>query len=718
MAAPSAVTRFIWLSTLAALAMVATLSVVIYQSAVADAVARHSSQQLAMVRTAAVAVQGEIQSMSAQLIQFNSLPSVQNLDPVLSQRVHAAFGIQPNSMINLIVRADINGRLFHWTPDGTQLANGESTYRDEALWQWASNRANMNQIQVIDGWVNSVPSRRALVIPVWRTAPSAEVPQPENDFNGVLALVIDLNRFVEVYLGPALDEAAGDQLIVGLATPNYGVRLGPGRTGVAPAAADAHSHVEQQGTSILEDGGGRRLHAWSKFTAADETWLVASSASYDLVAGQIQRSSTNQLALTAALLIAVPIAGLLVARRERRAQNEQLRLERQLAESQKMEAIGKLAGGVAHDFNNMLTAILGYASMIHEDAPAQSPVQQQATQIRRAAESAATLTQKLLAFSRRQVLQTNQVDFAAMLDNLVVLIRRVIGENIAVTAQADDNLWQILADPVQVEQSIVNLAINARDAMPNGGTLQITARNAPRAKGEAGPDGEVRPGEYVQITVTDTGIGMDDATRTRMFEPFFTTKPHGQGTGLGLSTVYGFVRQCGGYISVLSTPGKGTSIELLLPRAPAIRDLKPPTPSPSPTEGRRTGRETVLVVEDEEAVRQFAVESLQRHGYHVLSASSGEEALKVAGSYGATIHLLLTDVVMPGMKGPELAGRLRAQRPGLRVLLMSGYAADVVTSGHLKDAALMAKPFSPVSLSETVRNALDLPVSSLRASQG
>jgi signal transduction histidine kinase/CheY-like chemotaxis protein len=718
MAAPSAVTRFIWLSTLAALAMVATLSVVIYQSAVADAVARHSSQQLAMVRTAAVAVQGEIQSMSAQLIQFNSLPSVQNLDPVLSQRVHAAFGIQPNSMINLIVRADINGRLFHWTPDGKQLANGESTYRDKALWQWASNRANMNQIRVIDGWANSVPSRRALVIPVWRTAPSAEVPKPENDFNGVLALVIDLNRFVEVYLGPALDEASGDQLIVGLATPNYGVRLGPGRAGVAPAADDAHNHVEQQGTSILEDGGGRRLHAWSKFTAADETWLVASSASHDLVAGQIQRSSTNQLALTAALLIGVPIAGLLVARRERRAQNEQLRLERQLAESQKMEAIGKLAGGVAHDFNNMLTAILGYASMIHEDAPPHSPAQQQATQIRRAAESAATLTQKLLAFSRRQVLQTNQVDFAAMLDNLVVLIRRVIGENIAVTAQADDKLWQILADPVQVEQSIVNLAINARDAMPNGGTLQITARNAPRAKGEVRPDGEVRPGEYVQITVTDTGIGMDEATRTRMFEPFFTTKPHGQGTGLGLSTVYGFVRQCGGYIGVLSTPGRGTSIELLLPRAPAMRDLKPHPPSPPPTEDRKTGRETVLVVEDEEAVRQFAVESLQRHGYQVLSASSGEEALKVAGSYGGTIHLLLTDVVMPGMKGPELAGRLRAQRPGLRVLLMSGYAADVVTSGDLRDAALMAKPFSPAALSQTVRNALDLPVSSLRASQG
>src|SRR5688572_5589559 len=714
----AAVTRFIWLSTFAALAVVATLSVVIYQSAVADTVARHSSQQLAMVRTAAVAVQAEIQSMSAQLRQFNSLPSVQEIDPVLPQRIEAAFGANANRLLNVIVRADAAGRVHYWTPSGEQRGRGETTYVEPTLWGWASNRANLNQIRIFQGWSKTRPSLRALVVPVWRTSPSAENAPQEYDYNSALALMVDLNSFVEVYIGPTLDEHAGDQLIVGLATPNYGVRMGPGRAGVSPAAADAHNHVEQQGTSILEDGGGRRLHAWSKFTVANEQWLVASSASYDLVAGQIQRSATNQLALTAALLIAVPIAGLLVARRERRAQNEQLRLERQLAESQKMEAIGKLAGGVAHDFNNMLTAILGYSSMIYEDAPPKSLIQQQATQIRRAAESAATLTQKLLAFSRRQVLQTNQVDFAAMLDNLVVLIRRVIGENIAVKTHADADLWQILADPVQVEQSIVNLAINARDAMPNGGTLQITARNAPRPKGERRPDGEVKPGEYVQITVTDTGIGMDEATRTRMFEPFFTTKPHGQGTGLGLSTVYGFVRQCGGYIGVLSTPGKGTSIELLLPRAPAMRDLKPQTPATHLTDSGSSGRETVLVAEDEDAVREFAVESLQRHGYQVVAASSGEEALKVASMHDGTIHLLLTDVVMPGMNGPELAKRLWALRPGLRVVLMSGYAADVVTAEDLKDAALVAKPFSPASLTRAVRNALDLPVSSLRASQG
>ena len=705
---PSAITRFIWLFTLAAILVVATLSVVIYRNAVSETVAQHSSQLLAMVRTAAVAVEAEIQSMSSQLRQFNSLPSVQNIDPVLDQRVQAAFGVQPNSLINLIVRADVKGRLFHWLPNGEQLAHGETEYLDKALWAWASNRVNMNQIRVVQGWANSVPSRRALVIPVWRTSPSAENPKPDNEFNGVLALVIDLNRFVEVYLGPAMNDLAGDQLVAGLATPNFGVLMRSGSTGVAPAPADPHNHAERQGTSILEDGGGRRLHAWAKLNAADETWIVASAASYNLVAGQIQRSVLSQLALSAALLVAVPIAGFLVARRERRAQDEQRRLERQLAESQKMEAIGKLAGGVAHDFNNMLTAILGYASMIYEDAPPKSPIQGQALQIRKAAESAATLTQKLLAFSRKQVLQANHVDLAPLLDGVVTLIGRVIGENIAVTTHADAGLWPVLADPVQVEQSLVNLAINARDAMPNGGTLQITARNAPLPTGERRHDGEVKPGDYVQITVTDTGIGMDESTRTRMFEPFFTTKPHGQGTGLGLSTVYGFVRQCGGSIAVLSTPGKGTSIELLLPRA---SHAVPATPKRHASEAGGRGNETVLVAEDEEAVRQLAVQSLQRNGYQVIASASGEEALELASTYDGTIHLLLTDVVMPGMKGPELAGRLRALRPGVKVLLMSGYAADVVTPGDLMDATMVSKPFSPKALNRAVRNALDVPLS-------
>ena len=713
----SAVTRSIYLGTLAALAVIATLSVVIYRAAVRDAINQHSIQQLAVVRTAAVGVKGEIEALSARMRQFSSLPSVQNLDlEVLSQRVQAAFGDNASGLVNLIVRAQPDGRLHYWTPNGDY---GTAQYQAASaeFWAWASNRANANQIRMLHGWANAAPTRRALIMPVWRTAPSAETPNPSNDFAGVVSLVVDLNRFVQVYLGPAMDDLAGARMIVGLATPQTGVRMGPGKTDLVPTPADPHNHLENQGTSILEDAGGRRLHAWSKLAAADETWLIASSVDYEIVAAQIQRSAIGQLALTGALLVAVPLVGFLIARRERRVQEEQRRLERQLAESQKMEAIGKLAGGVAHDFNNMLTAILGYASMIHEDAPPKSPIRDQAAQIRRAGESAATLTQKLLAFSRRQILQANRMDFAETLESLLVLVRRVIGENITVTTQADPDLWAIMADPVQIEQSILNLAINARDAMPNGGTLQIAARNAPRPNGERRHDGDVKPGDYVQITVTDTGIGMDDEIRARMFEPFFTTKPHGQGTGLGLSTVYGFVRQCGGYIGVLSTPGQGTSIELLLPRATSSPE-RTPTPSALVQDSGKRGLETVLVVEDEDGVRQLAVQSLERHGYRVIQASGGEAALKLASAFDGTIHLLLSDVVMPGMKGPELADRLRALRPGIRVLLMSGYAADVVTANDLKEATLMSKPFSPAALTRAVRRVLDVPLSSAPASQG
>jgi signal transduction histidine kinase/CheY-like chemotaxis protein len=715
--APSAVTRSIYLGTFAAIAVVATLSVVIYRSAVNDAVAQHAAQQLAMVRTAAVAIEGEVHAMAARLRQFNSLPSVQNLEvDVLSQRVEAAFGDNASGLINLVVRADAGGRLYYWTPDGELRGQGDTIVRDPALWQWASDRRNASQTRIIHGWDNSVASRRAIVMPVWRISPSNETPKPANDFAGVIALVVDINRFVEVYLGPAMSDLADSRLVVGLATPELGVRMGPGPGAVAPTPADAHQHVERQGTTILDDEGGRRLHAWAKLQAADETWLVASSAGYSLVAGQIQRPAMAQLALTACLLIAVPIAGFLIARRERRIQDEQRSLERRLAESQKMEAIGKLAGGIAHDFNNMLTAILGYASMIQEDAPARSAMRDQAIQIRHAAESAATLTQKLVAFSRKQMLHPDAVDFRSLLGNLLQLMRGVVGADVTVSSQIGEQLWPILADPSQLEQALLNLALNARDAMPRGGTLRIDARNAPRPGGERRPDADVKPGEYVQISVTDTGTGMDEATKRRMFEPFFTTKPPGKGTGLGLSTVYGFVRQCGGYIGVTSAPGQGTSIELLLPRAETAPQPSPPAAVDQPPTAASTA--TILVAEDEEPVRKLAVATLRRRGYRVLQAASGEEAMASARIHDGTIHLLISDVVMPGMKGPELAERLRAMRPGIRVLLMSGYAADVVTPADLKEAAFLSKPFSPALLVTAVQDILDVPLSSAPASRG
>ena len=706
-------TRAIYLGTLAALAVVATLSVVIYRSAVHDTVAQHFTQQLAMVRTASVGVQGEIQGLSARLKQFNSLPSVQNLDVAfLAPRVAAAFEDNPNAVVRYVVRVDRAGKQYYWAPAGDLAESSASGIRDTARWQWAEDAANRGRVSFTSPWWMRDPPEhlRALVTPVWRTASSDVYRVPLNDFNGVLALVIDVNRLAEVYLGPALADLAGDDLVAGLGFGHSGLLMGPGAAGIRPASNDVHNHQERQGTSILDDSGSRRLHAWSRFEAAGENWVVASSAPYSRVAAGIQRSATAQLALTATLLVAVPLAGWLLARRERHAREEQRRLERQLAESQKMEAIGKLAGGVAHDFNNMLTAILGYASLIQEDAPASSPMREYGGQIRRAAESAAALTQKLLTFSRRQVLQANQFDLAPMVDNLLLLIRRVIGEHITVEFDAEKGLWPILADPAQVEQSIVNLAINARDAMPDGGTLSIRARNAPRPSGERHGDVEVRPGAYVEITVADTGIGMDDATKARMFEPFFTTKPTGQGTGLGLSTVYGYVKQCGGYVTVQSAQGAGTAVKLLLPRAlapdSATAPVTPPALLPEPA---RPGRETVLVVEDEDGVRALTVASLERHGYRVLQAAGGDEALEVAQDFREPIDLLLTDVVMPGMKGPDLARRLKQLRPTMQVLLMSGYAADVVTSADLKDAPLLAKPFSPAALTRAVRAALDRP---------
>ena len=681
---------------------------------------QHSLQQLATVRTAAVGVRGEIHALSARLRQFASLPSVQNVGvPFLSQRVDAAFGDHANGIMRYIVRIDAGGRLYSWTPEGALQDSGVQTQLDASIWAGVSNRANIGRARISHVWWirDAPPHLRALFIPIYRTSPSAENLSPQNDFNGLLAIVIDINAIVTAYLGPAVASMPRDQFMVGLATPDFGVRIGADNASIVSTQADPHRHREAEGTSILDDAAGRRLHAWAKFDAADETWLVASSVRYALVAGQIRQSAIAQLGLTAMLLLAVPLAGWLIARRERQVQLEQRRLERRLAESQKMEAIGKLAGGVAHDFNNMLTAILGYASMIQEDAPPKSAIRDQAMQIRRAAENAAALTQKLLAFSRKQVLHSDPVDFRSMLGNLLPLVRGVIGEAITVSTQIGEDLWPILADPAQLEQSIVNLAINARDAMPRGGTLQISARNAPRPTGERRPDADVKPGEYVQVTITDTGSGMDEATRTRMFDPFFTTKAPGKGTGLGLSTVYGFVRQCGGYIGVMSTPGQGTSIELLLPRADAAAIVTPTTGAPveAPASGRM---ETVLLAEDEEGVRQLAIEALQRRGYRVLAAASGEDAVRLASTYEGTIHLLLTDVVMPGMKGPELADRMRAMRPGIRVLLMSGYAADVVTPDDLKDAILLSKPFAPAALLSAVRSSLDVPLSSRPASQG
>jgi two-component system cell cycle sensor histidine kinase/response regulator CckA len=382
------------------------------------------------------------------------------------------------------------------------------------------------------------------------------------------------------------------------------------------------------------------------------------------------------------------------------------RLEHQLRQAQKMEAVGQLAGGVAHDFNNLLTVINGYSDLILSRLGPDDPNRGLVAEIQRSGERAATLTGQLLAFSRKQLLQPVVVDLNVVLASVVTLLKRLIGEHIELVLVQAESLGRTKVDPAQFEQTIINLAVNARDAMPDGGRLTIETATVELDDDYVRLRPYVRPGSYVQVSVSDTGHGMDEAVRTRIFEPFFTTKPAGEGTGLGLAMVYGFVKQSGGHIEVYSEVGHGTSVKIYLPRtddAPPL-DAGPQAPARSVQ-----GTETVLLVEDEDAVRTLAEVVLQSNGYAVLVARQGEEALEMAAAHRGPIHLLVTDLVMPHMGGRELAEQLAGTRPGLRVLFMSGYPDEASMQHGLPGAGagFLQKPFSPIALARKVRDVLD-----------
>jgi CheY-like chemotaxis protein len=373
-----------------------------------------------------------------------------------------------------------------------------------------------------------------------------------------------------------------------------------------------------------------------------------------------------------------------------------------------MEAVGQLAGGVAHDFNNLLTAILGYCNLMMEEMPAQDPLRQDVQEIQSAGERAAALTRQLLAFSRRQMLQPRIVHINTLVTQLEKLIHRLISEDVELVTVLAPDVSPIRVDPALIEQILVNLAVNARDAMPAGGRLTIETANVELDDTHVETHGSMKPGRYVMLTVSDTGEGMDSATRARVFEPFFTTKEHGRGSGLGLATVYGMVKQSGGFIRVDSEPGHGSVFNVFLPPA-AIRSAS----SRPEEQGRREsdpaqGWETVLLVEDEDAVRAFAREVLVRHGYAVLEARHGVDALRAAERHTDDIHLLLTDVVMPLMSGRELSERLASPRPNMKILFMSGYTDHALIDRELPAGApLIQKPFTPAALAQRVRNILD-----------
>jgi len=383
---------------------------------------------------------------------------------------------------------------------------------------------------------------------------------------------------------------------------------------------------------------------------------------------------------------------------------EQRQLEAQLVRAQKLEAVGRLAGGVAHDFNNLLTVILSYSSLLLEETDLAPDVRESMEEIRKAAEGAAGLTRQLLAFSRQQVMKPQILDVNGIVTSTEKLLNRLIGEDIKLVTTLAPDLGAARLDPGQVGQIIMNLAVNARDAMPTGGRLTIETANIEMDLTYVRGHPIAQPGRYVMLAVSDTGIGMDEATKERIFEPFFTTKEAGKGTGLGLATVYGIVKQSGGFIWVYSEPGRGTSFKIYFPRVDEALDAS----YPAATGETPRGSETVLVVEDVRAVRGVAREMLERSGYRVLEAENGDAALRLAARHPGPIDLLLTDVVMPGLSGRQLAAQLTELRPRLRVLYMSGYTDDAVVNHGMLEPGIqyLQKPFTREGLARKVHEVL------------
>ena len=441
--------------------------------------------------------------------------------------------------------------------------------------------------------------------------------------------------------------------------------------------------------------------------------MLALSAILSLIYGLIlYLGSGSSAPIMEGQLLRIPVLLILAtfygvaAERVRTDMGRREALEEQLRQSQKLEAIGRLAGGIAHDFNNILTAIMGYSSLLQSGLEGSDPKSQEIEEIKKAVRRASALIQQLLAFSRRQVLQIQVLDLNAVVLNIQPLVQRLIGEDVELIVLSTSSLWHVKSDAGQLEQVLMNLALNARDAMPQGGKLTIQTMNLMIDEAFARRHLIPYPGPYVMLSVTDTGEGMDQATLAHIFEPFFTTKEQGKGTGLGLATVYGIVKQSGGTIFVYSQPGKGTTCKIYLPR---VNDPLLPIEDSTALFHPAQGSETILLVEDEDSVREPVRQVLQRIGYTILEAREGDEALKICKHHEGAIALLVTDVVMPRMSGRELAEHLVSRYPKMKVLYLSGYTDDAILRHGVMESmtAFLQKPFTPEALARKVREVLD-----------
>ena len=392
----------------------------------------------------------------------------------------------------------------------------------------------------------------------------------------------------------------------------------------------------------------------------------------------------------------------------RRSEQERRLLEEQFRQAQKMEAVGQLAGGVAHDFNNLLTIINAYSDMVLESLPEDEPSRALVAEIRKAGDRAGTLTRQLLLFSRQQILEPKVLDLNAVIGDAERMLRRLIGEDIEFETRLASDLKPVRVDPGQVEQTLLNLCVNSRDAMPTGGRLTIETRNVTIGDGRWFGAEAARPGDYSRVSVTDSGTGMDEPTKARLFEPFFTTKSPGKGTGLGLAVVFGVMKQSGGYVEVDTAPGRGTTFCLYFPHVSGASSAERVSTHVSVAPA---GHETIMLAEDDRGVRTLARQILERRGYKVIEAADGDEAVRLLQSAAGPIDLLISDVVMPNIGGRDLAAMAHAMRPGLKILFLSGYTDDVVLRHGIEGSELdfLQKPFTPTALAAKVREVLDGP---------